>query len=56
MLSLTLAQIHSALAYFWDHQEVIEADLVRREERVEAIRGELGGHPLIAKLRATGQL
>ncbi len=53
---LTLGQVHSALAYFWDHQEEIEADLGRREALVEEIRREVGQHPLIDKLRAQGQI
>jgi len=53
---LTLGQIHSALAYYWDHLEEIDADLRRREQEIETIRGEVGDHPLIAKLRTRGQI
>jgi len=53
---LTLGQVHSALAYYWDHREEIEADLDRREALVEEIRREAGVHPLIVKLRAQGQI
>ena len=53
---LTLGQIHSALAYYWDHVEEIEVDLKHREEEVESLRREAGDHPLIAKLRARGQI
>jgi uncharacterized protein (DUF433 family) len=53
---LTLGQVHSALAYYWDHQEEVEADLERREAQVEEIRREVGEHPLIGKLRAQGQI
>jgi uncharacterized protein (DUF433 family) len=52
---LSLAQVHSALAYYWDHREEVEADLRRREELAEEIRREVGEHPLVARLRATGQ-
>lgn len=51
---LTLGQVHSALAYYWDHQVEIEADLERRETEIEQIRREVGEHPLVAKLRARG--
>ena len=27
---LTLGQIYSALAYYWDHQEELDADIERR--------------------------
>jgi len=53
---LTLGQVHSALAYYWDHREEIEADLERREAQVEEIPREVGEHPLIAKLRAQEQI
>lgn len=32
---LILGQIHSALAYYWDHQEALDADMQRRYEAVE---------------------
>lgn len=53
---LTLGQVHSALAYYWDHQEEIDADLERRTAEVERIRGEVGEHPLVGRLRARGQI
>lgn len=53
---LTLAQVHSALAYSWDHTAEIEADLERRHELAEEIRQEVGEHPLVARLRAAGQV
>ncbi len=53
---LTLGQLHSALAYYWDHREEIEADLKRRTALVAEIRSEVGEHPLVAKLRAQGQI
>lgn len=52
---VTLGQVHSALAYYWDHREEVEADLKRRAALIGEIRSELGDHPLIAKLRAQGQ-
>ncbi len=39
---LSLAQIHSALAYYYDHRDEIEEDIARRERLVEEIRRELG--------------
>ena len=32
---LTLGQIHSALAYYWDHQEALDRDIERRLELVQ---------------------
>jgi uncharacterized protein (DUF433 family) len=51
---LSLGQIHSALAYYWDHREAIDADIERRHGRVEALRREIGPSPLAAKLARRG--
>ncbi len=51
---LSLGQIHSALAYYWDHQEELEADIERRLLRVKEIRKELKSVPLVEKLGANG--
>ena len=51
---LSLSQIHSALAYYWDHQEAIDADMERREEYAERLQTEAGESPLSKKLRAQG--
>lgn len=47
---LSLGQIHSALAYYWDHKEEIDADIERRFERVERWRREAGPSKLVARL------
>lgn len=39
---LTLGQIYSALAYYWDHQDAIDEDIADRLGRVEGFRAE---HP-----------
>jgi uncharacterized protein (DUF433 family) len=49
---LTLGQIHSALAYYWDHKEDLDRDIEHRLERVEAIRREAGPSRLVERLRA----
>ena len=35
---LSLGQIHSALAYYWDHAEELDQDIKRRMEKVKSIR------------------
>ena len=52
---LKLGQVHSALAYYWDHREEIEAELQRRAGLADEIRDEVGEHSLIEKLRASRQ-
>ncbi len=50
---LTLGQIHSALAYYWDHREQLDCDIQRRLERVEELRGEV--EPFSPAERPKGQ-
>ncbi len=35
---LTMAQIHSALAYYWDHQEELDEDIEQRFQLAESLR------------------
>ncbi len=49
---LTLGQIHSALAYYYDHQEEVDRDIARRMRKVDEIRSRLGGSPIARKLSA----
>jgi uncharacterized protein (DUF433 family) len=54
--SLSLGQIYSALAYYYDHQAEMDQDIERRLGNVERIKGELGPGPLNSKLKAKGLL
>jgi len=51
---LTLGQIHSALAYYCDHQEELDRDIERRLERVDQIQLAMELPPLVARLKAKG--
>ena len=53
---LSLGQIHSALAYYWDHKEELDADIERCRQYVEEARREAGPSPLANKLRDQGLL
>ena len=35
---LSLGQIHSALAYYWDHQEELDRDIERRLRQVDDLQ------------------
>jgi uncharacterized protein (DUF433 family) len=48
---LSLAQIHAALAYFYDHQEQFEAEIANAEREISQLRDEFGGSPLQRRLR-----
>ena len=49
---LTLGQIHSALAYYWDHRDALDDDIARRLARVEDQQRRVPPAPLRARLRA----
>lgn len=51
---LSLGQIYSALAYYWDHQEELDQDMARRLEVIEQVRHTLKPTPLEARLKAKG--
>ncbi len=53
---LTMSQIHSALAYYWDHKEELDADIERREEYVKQAEKEAGESPFVARLSAQALL
>ena len=49
--SLTLGQIHSALAYYYDHQEEVDSLIQDRLRREEELVGKLNAADLLSKLR-----
>lgn len=51
---LTLGQIHSALAYYWDHREELDRDIQHRLERVTELRRASRPSPLAARLKDQG--
>ncbi len=53
---LSMSQIHSALAYYWDHKAEIDADIENRLEAVKQLQQLSEPFPLAAKLRAQGRL
>jgi uncharacterized protein (DUF433 family) len=53
---LSMGQIYSALAYYWDHRDQIHADLARRLEKVDRLRQASGPSPLVTRLKAEGLL
>jgi uncharacterized protein (DUF433 family) len=48
---LTLGQIHSALAYYWDHQDELEADMQERMARACELREKSAASPLQSRLK-----
>jgi uncharacterized protein (DUF433 family) len=48
---LTMGQIHSALAYYWDHQSELDAMLEDREQLTLRAEQSVGESPLRQRLR-----
>ena len=53
---LSLAQVHAALAYYYDHQAQVDAQIEQRKRDVEALRSQAGPSPIVQRLRAAGKL
>lgn len=51
---LSLGQIYSALAYYWDHQAELDQDIEQRLEMIEQVRQTLKPTPLEARLQSKG--
>lgn len=51
---LTLGQIYSALAYYWDHQEEVDQDIERRLQSVDQVQQTVKITPLEARLKTKG--
>jgi uncharacterized protein (DUF433 family) len=49
---LSLAQIHAALAYYYDHQAELDAAIQRGSETVDRRRAEFPEAPVVERLRA----
>ncbi len=53
---LTLGQIHSALAYYWDHQEELDRDIEQRLGVIKEAQKASRPSSLEARLKAKGLL
>jgi uncharacterized protein (DUF433 family) len=53
---LSMGQIYTALAYYWDHREALDADIQRREAYVEGLERQSPESPFVARLKTQGFL
>ena len=51
---LSLGQIYSALAYYWDHKEALDEDIEKRLKHVNQIRKVTKQTPLENRLKSKG--
>lgn len=49
---LTPAQVHAALAYYYDHQDAMDADLMASYRATEHLREQQTPHPKLVAARA----
>jgi len=49
---LSMSQIHAALAYYYDHQEELDKEILRRLHEVNELAAQQAGSPLQQRLRA----
>jgi uncharacterized protein (DUF433 family) len=48
---LSLGQIHSALAFYWDHKDELDQDIAQRYARVEELRRITPTSSLVTRLK-----
>lgn len=53
---LSLAQIHSALGYYYDHKTEMDEQIQRSSQAVEKLRGQAKDSPIRKRLREMGKL
>ncbi len=51
---IALGKISSALAYYWDHREVLDADIQQRLEHAEKLRQSAPSSRMAQKLKERG--
>ncbi|MDP2606345.1 MAG: DUF433 domain-containing protein [Deltaproteobacteria bacterium] len=53
---LSLGQIHSALAYYWDHRAELDEDIERRLQLVDHLQQTMPSTSLAERLKARGRI
>ena len=53
---LSLAEVHAAMAYYYDHQQELDVQIATDLKEAESLRTDSGESPVVAKLRAKGHL
>src|SRR6266508_927011 len=51
---LSLAQIHAALAYYYDHQAALDVEIAHEERHAGQLQRQATESPLLARLKARG--
>lgn len=54
--ALTPGQIHAALAYYWDHADVLDREIAEGLKTVDSLKVKSRPSPLVTRLKAGGLL
>lgn len=54
--SPSVAQIHAALAYYYDNKAELDAEIAQQVKEVENLRKASGESPIVKRLRSEGKL
>ena len=54
--NLSLAQIHAALGFYYDHKTEMDAHIQRNTQELEKLRAQAGESPIRKRLRDMGKL
>ena len=49
--TLSLGQIHSAFAYYWDHREALDRDIEERQDKADQLEEDVKPSPLQSRLQ-----
>ena len=52
---LSMAEVHAALTYYWDHQGELDEDIERRSKFADEVRRQSASSPLAQRLTALKQ-
>jgi uncharacterized protein (DUF433 family) len=53
---LSLADIHAAMAFYYDHQVELDAQIERDQRDYESLRASAAESPVVKRLRAEGKI
>lgn len=53
---LSLAQIHAAFSYYYDHQDEIDSEIGRQLQDVEALHKQSGESAFVRRMKSLGRL
>lgn len=53
---LTMADVHAALAFYYDHQAQLDAEIEQDQKDAEALRAAAGESPVAQRLKSEGRL